>query len=61
MQNGSPEEIIQKLYMTILSRPARDAEVQRMTQFVSQQPAARTGYSDVLWALVNSSEFALNH
>lgn len=60
-QAGTPAEVIQKLYVTVLSRRATDAEVARMTQFVGQQANPRTGYSDVLWALVNSSEFALNH
>jgi hypothetical protein len=61
MEEGTPEKIVQKLYLTILSRPASEPEVARMTEFVAQQANPRMGYSDVLWALVNSSEFALNH
>jgi len=61
LQNASPEEAVQKLYLTVLSRRATDAEVQRMTQFASQQASPRAAYGDMLWALVNSSEFALNH
>lgn len=61
MQTATPEEAVQKLYLTVLSRPATQAEVERMTQFAAQQATPRAAYGDMLWALVNSSEFALNH
>jgi hypothetical protein len=57
----SPAEVIERLYLVALSRRPTAAELQRMTQFVQQAPDPRTGYGDILWVLLNSSEFALNH
>jgi len=32
-----------------------------MLSLVSANPADKNGYDDVLWALVNSTEFEFNH
>lgn len=51
------------LYLATLSRYPTESERQRISQFL--QPDAvgdkQTAYADVLWALVNSAEFVLNH
>jgi hypothetical protein len=59
--NNNPAQVIEHLYLAALSRRPSAAESQRVTQYVGRQSDSRTGYSDVLWALLNSSEFALNH
>lgn len=56
----APAKVIEKLYLTTLSRRPTEAETKKMTDFVAKQSDARTGFSDVLWVLLNSSEFALN-
>jgi hypothetical protein len=56
-----PPLVIERLYIRALSRRPTDAESQRLTEYVGHQENARTAYGDILWALVNSSEFALNH
>jgi hypothetical protein len=58
---GSTTEVLQKLFLTVLSRRASERELRRMTEYVARQSDARTAYGDILWALVNSTEFALNH
>ncbi|MBM4067479.1 MAG: DUF1549 domain-containing protein [Planctomycetes bacterium] len=56
-----PRQVIEQLVITVLSRRPTDQEIQRFTQYVAMQDSPRAGYADVLWALLNSSEFALNH
>jgi hypothetical protein len=61
MKYKTPAEVIDYLYMSTVSRHATAAETQRLVAYVGKQSSARTGYSDILWALLNSSEFTLNH
>jgi hypothetical protein len=49
---------IEKLYLTALSRRPTSAELQKMTSYLQDHPS--DGYGDILWVLLNSSEFALN-
>jgi hypothetical protein len=56
-----PPRVVEQLYLAILSRRPTPAELQRRVEYVSRQANARTGYTDLAWALLNCSEFALNH
>jgi len=60
-QGKSPADVIERLYLAVLSRQPTSQESQRMAEYVSRQETPRAGYSDVLWVLLNSSEFTLNH
>ena len=55
-----PEEAIEKLYMKVLSRRPTSAEVTRMKEYATKQSDNATAYADILWVLLNGSEFALN-
>jgi hypothetical protein len=55
-----PEKAIEKLYLTALSRRPTADETKRMNEFVAKHENPRSAYGDVLWVLLNSSEFALN-
>ncbi len=58
----TPEQVLEQLYLATVSRRPTAAEVQKLTAYVKgQDGAARKAYGDVLWALLNSSEFTLNH
>jgi hypothetical protein len=58
----SPAQIIERLYLATLSRRPTPSESQRLTNFVHAHGTdARKAYRDILWAVLNSSEFALNH
>lgn len=60
--NGKePAKMIEQMYLTALSRRPTAGEVERMTKYVADQSNPRDAYADILWALLNSSEFALNH
>jgi len=55
-------EAIDRIYLTALSRRPSTAEMERMTKYVTRPGATpRTAYGDILWVLLNSSEFQLNH
>ncbi len=58
----SSDKVIEQLYLTTLARRPTTAETSRLASHVGQgQSEARQAYSDILWALLNSSEFTLNH
>lgn len=58
----TPREAIEKLYIASLSRRPTTQEYERLTTYVNRPGSTpRTAYGDILWALLNSSEFVLNH
>jgi hypothetical protein len=54
-------EAVEQLYLAVLSRKPGQAELDKMTAYVQRQAEPRLGYADLLWALLNTSEFTLNH
>jgi ferric-dicitrate binding protein FerR (iron transport regulator) len=58
---ASQAEAITTLFFTALSRRPTAEETRLMAGYLSRRKDAREGYSGVLWILLNSSEFALNH
>jgi hypothetical protein len=58
---GNSAQIIAGLYWAALARPPRPAEKQKMAGFVSKGSKGVKAYSDILWVLLNSGEFVLNH
>lgn len=64
MKEGStPAQVVERLFIHSLSRRPTAEETQRLTDFVRQKGGSdpRTAYGDIVWALINSSEFAFNH
>jgi Protein of unknown function (DUF1553)/Protein of unknown function (DUF1549) len=56
----SAAEAIEELYLAALSRPPRPEERDRLVTYVEAGDRARA-LRDVLWTLLNSTEFAVNH
>jgi hypothetical protein len=57
-----PDEVIRELYLMTLSRePALDELAATRTAFTREKTTRRQAIEDVLWALLNSAEFVLNH
>ena len=54
-----PAEVFERLYLAALSRRPTAAEVKRLTAHLNQAANPAAGYSDVLWAVLNSSEFTM--
>jgi hypothetical protein len=59
---GGPARVTERLYLAALARRPTAAESRRLLDYVARHDAQpREAYGDILWALLNSSEFALNH
>jgi hypothetical protein len=52
-------EAIEKLYLLTLARRPTTEETKKMTDFVSKSALEMDGYADILWALLNCSEFTM--
>jgi hypothetical protein len=57
--SSKPEEVLERLFLTILSRRPGAEEMSKLLAHV-RKGDSREGYNDILWALLNCSEFALN-
>jgi len=56
-----PEEVFDELYLTILSRPPTEEELQTVTELFQATPSKSQAATDVTWALLNSPEFLYRH
>jgi len=51
-----------KLYLATLSRRPSQDELRRLSGYIEKaKDEPREAYEDILWVLLNSSEFSLNH
>ncbi len=60
----SRDQRIEILYFATLSRSPKPSEMELLNQFIADDaagPPLREALSDVLWALLNSAEFTMNH
>jgi hypothetical protein len=58
----NPRETIDRLYLSILSRPPSDAERISIREYLqSGSVKGREAMVDLAWALINSSEFLHRH
>jgi hypothetical protein len=53
------KDAIEELYLATLSRRPTEEEMKSMTAYVTSAPTPMEGYGDVLWALLNCSEYTL--
>src|SRR5262249_11753403 len=56
----TPAQVVERLYLTTLSRRPTAEEGQKLVDYVAKHDATKA-YGDIFWALLNSSEFTLNH
>ncbi|MDY3559209.1 DUF1549 and DUF1553 domain-containing protein [Gemmata sp. JC673] len=57
-QVGRPEEAFERIYLACLSRRPTSDEVKNLNVYVTRI-GTPTAYGDILWAVLNSSEFTL--
>ena len=60
----SNDQRIEVLFLATLSRPPRPDELELLRDVIPESSDGldlSTGLSDILWALLNSAEFTLNH
>jgi hypothetical protein len=53
--------VVEELYLVTLSRPPRGEETARAIDWIKKAPTEREGVQDLLWVLLNRSEFLFNH
>lgn len=53
--------LVQEAYLRTLSRSPNNEEIELSVNAINEAPNPLSGLSDVLWALINSKEFILNH
>jgi Protein of unknown function (DUF1549)/Protein of unknown function (DUF1553) len=58
---GGTDKVIEGLFLTALSRKPTEIELTRMKKYVADEKEPAKAYGDILWVLLNSSEFLLNH
>ena len=54
-----PETVFEKIYLAALSRKPTDAEVKRLSEYVAKAATKPEAYADILWVVLNSSEFTM--
>jgi len=60
VSNGTaPAEALERIYLATLSRRPTAAETKMLTEYLSKNGTTPTAYGDILWAVLNSSEFTL--
>jgi hypothetical protein len=57
----SPAQIINDLYLAAYSRYPTDEELERVKEYFENSTDAQAAAAGLFWALINSSEFVLNH
>ncbi len=57
----SDEVLIEELMLATLSRLPTEKERKRLLDHVESKPMRQAGFVDVVWALINTREFILNH
>lgn len=57
----SDDQRIEVLYMATLSRKPSQSEWQTLKAYVAEASEAKEAYADILWTLLNSAEFTMNH
>ena len=56
-----PREIVEDLYLTILSRYPTDEELKTIRDYAQPGHEGRRPMMDLVWALINSAEFLYRH
>ena len=51
---------MEELFLATLSRRPTDREAKAMADYIAKATDKRSAYHDVLWALINSTEFVSN-
>lgn len=58
---AQPLEVVNTLYLTILSRRPTEEELRTVAEYVQSSRSRREAAIDIAWALINSAEFLYRH
>jgi len=53
-----PEQKVERIFVAVLTRLPRESELKRWTEHVKK---GASGYEDLVWTLINTSEFSTRH
>jgi hypothetical protein len=56
-----PEQTLEELYLTVLSRRPAPAEVELALRYAKGGTLKRNDWIDLTWALLNNTEFLYRH
>jgi len=56
---SDPADAIERIYLAALSRRPTEDEKKSLSEYVNKSNTRATAYGDILWAVLNSSEFTL--
>ncbi|MAR10279.1 MAG: cell surface protein [Blastopirellula sp.] len=57
----TPQDIIKELFIRCLSREPTAEEMAKTEAMIGDEARSKQPYEDILWALINSTEFMTNH
>lgn len=57
----TPEQVIDTLFIRALSRHPTSEETKALRELIGEGGKDQAAYEDILWSLLNSTEFAFNH
>jgi len=60
-RNAKDDENIEELFLTVVSRPPTEGERLACRSYLADAPSPAEGYQGILWSLVNTKEFLLQH
>ena len=53
--------LIKQVWLRTVNRPPTDEEAARSLQHLDSTDSTREGITDLMWAMLNTKEFSLNH
>jgi hypothetical protein len=60
-ENLKDAEAVREFYLATVSRRPDSGEAERASKFIAGAGSRKEGMEDLLWSLLNSSEFLFNH
>jgi len=60
-EKASDERIVEELYFATLCRRPSQQQLSRAIKLVGEAPSKQIGFEDLLWTLLNSTDFVFNH
>ncbi len=61
IRTKTPESFVETMFLSTLSRPPTEQENKKVLDYIAKATDKRAVYHDVLWALINLTEFISDH